>query len=117
MKLLFAADKGWSGLTDSKNFVTGLTLSQASTEKVFLLPFQNSLVLNNQAEIILSDAVGRNGVIHVINQILVPSHMQDIPLKKVFASHCHSQSRGFSTVTVRYINNPSHKKTSNTLQT
>uniref|UniRef100_A0A8C0ZCR6 Stabilin 2 n=1 Tax=Cyanistes caeruleus TaxID=156563 RepID=A0A8C0ZCR6_CYACU len=31
---------------------------------------QNSLVLNNKAEIILSDAVGTNGVIHVINQIL-----------------------------------------------
>ncbi|NWT09826.1 STAB2 protein, partial [Vireo altiloquus] len=33
---------------------------------------QNSLVLNNKAEIILSDAVGTNGVIHIINQILVP---------------------------------------------
>ncbi|NXV43294.1 STAB2 protein, partial [Uria aalge] len=33
---------------------------------------QNSLVLNNKAEVILSDAVGTNGVIHVINQILVP---------------------------------------------
>ncbi|NXT80548.1 STAB2 protein, partial [Zapornia atra] len=33
---------------------------------------QNSLVLNNNAEIIFSDAVGTNGVIHVINQILVP---------------------------------------------
>ncbi|XP_062347248.1 stabilin-2 isoform X1 [Cinclus cinclus] len=43
---------------------------------------QNSLVLNNKAEITLSDAVGTNGVIHVINQILVPSHMQDFPLKK-----------------------------------
>ncbi|RLW00187.1 hypothetical protein DV515_00009195 [Chloebia gouldiae] len=43
---------------------------------------QNSLVLNNKAEIVLSDAVGTNGVIHVINQILVPSHMQDFPLKK-----------------------------------
>uniref|UniRef100_A0A8C3R7U3 Stabilin 2 n=1 Tax=Cyanoderma ruficeps TaxID=181631 RepID=A0A8C3R7U3_9PASS len=47
---------------------------------------QNSLVLNNKAEIILSDAVGTNGVIHVINQILVPSHMQDFPLKKVCES-------------------------------
>ncbi|KFP52029.1 Stabilin-2, partial [Cathartes aura] len=65
---------------------------------------QNSLVLNNKAEIILSDAVGTNGVIHVINQILVPSHMQDFPLKKVCAAHCHCQPRGFSTGTVRYIN-------------
>uniref|UniRef100_A0A8U7M4K0 Stabilin 2 n=1 Tax=Corvus moneduloides TaxID=1196302 RepID=A0A8U7M4K0_CORMO len=31
---------------------------------------QNTLVLNNKAEVILSDAVGTNGVIHVINQIL-----------------------------------------------
>lgn len=52
---------------------------------MFLLPFQNSLVLNNKAEIIFRDAVGTNGVIHVINQILVPSHMQDFPLKKVCA--------------------------------
>ncbi|RMC03028.1 hypothetical protein DUI87_20221 [Hirundo rustica rustica] len=43
---------------------------------------QSSLVLNNKAEIILSDVVGTNGVIHVINQVLVPSHMQDFPLKK-----------------------------------
>ncbi|KAM9276323.1 stabilin-2 [Cariama cristata] len=43
---------------------------------------QNSLVLNNKAEIIFSDAVCTNGVIHVINQILVPPHMQDFPLKK-----------------------------------
>uniref|UniRef100_H0ZLX1 Stabilin 2 n=1 Tax=Taeniopygia guttata TaxID=59729 RepID=H0ZLX1_TAEGU len=48
---------------------------------------QNSLVLNNKAEIVLSDAVGTNGVIHVINQILVPSHMQDFPLKKVFTKN------------------------------
>uniref|UniRef100_A0A803XTH5 Stabilin 2 n=1 Tax=Meleagris gallopavo TaxID=9103 RepID=A0A803XTH5_MELGA len=40
---------------------------------------QNSLYLNNKAEIISSDTVGTNGVIHVINQILVPSHIQDFP--------------------------------------
>ncbi|NXG74562.1 STAB2 protein, partial [Baryphthengus martii] len=33
---------------------------------------QNSLVLNNNAEILLSDTIGTNGVIHIINQILVP---------------------------------------------
>jgi len=78
------------GLTVSKNLGTSLTLPQGSTENMFLLPFQNSLILNNKAEIILSDAVGTNGVIHVINQILVPSHMQDFPLKKVRAAHCRS---------------------------
>uniref|UniRef100_A0A672US94 Stabilin 2 n=1 Tax=Strigops habroptila TaxID=2489341 RepID=A0A672US94_STRHB len=72
---------------------------------------QNSLVLNNNAEIILSDAVGTNGVIHVINQILVPSRMQDFPLKKVCAAHCHSQPRGFSTKNnlLGLINDPIHK--------
>uniref|UniRef100_A0A663ECU0 Stabilin 2 n=1 Tax=Aquila chrysaetos chrysaetos TaxID=223781 RepID=A0A663ECU0_AQUCH len=72
---------------------------------------QNSLVLNNKAEIILRDAVGTNGVIHVINQILVPSHMQDFPLKKVCAAHCHSQPRGFSTKNnlLGLINDPIHK--------
>lgn len=78
--------------------------------QVFLLPFQNSVVLNNKAEIILHDAVGTNGVIHVINQILVPPRMQDFPPKKVCAVHCHSQPTGFSTVTVSYINHISHQK-------
>lgn len=87
----------------SKQFSISLTFPQGFTEKIFLLPFQNLLVLNNKAEIILSDAVGTNGVIHVINQILVPSHMQDFPLKKVCAAYHHSQPRGFPTVTVRYI--------------
>lgn len=77
---------------------------------MFLLPFQNSVVLNNKAEIILHDAVGTNGVIHVINQILVPPRMQDFPPKKVCAVHCHSQPTGFSTVTVSYINHISHQK-------
>lgn len=79
-------------------------------KKIFLLPFQNSLVLNNKAEIVLSDTVGTNGVIHVINQILVPSQMQDFPLKKVCAAYHHWQPRGFSTVTVRYINHISQEK-------
>uniref|UniRef100_A0A8C0BRM7 Stabilin 2 n=1 Tax=Buteo japonicus TaxID=224669 RepID=A0A8C0BRM7_9AVES len=72
---------------------------------------QNSLVLNNKAEIILRDAVGTNGVIHVINQILVPSHIQDFPLKKVCAAHCHSQPRAFSTKNnlLGLINDPIHK--------
>uniref|UniRef100_A0A8B9FQA7 Stabilin 2 n=1 Tax=Amazona collaria TaxID=241587 RepID=A0A8B9FQA7_9PSIT len=71
----------------------------------------SQLVLNNHAEIILSDAVGTNGVIHVINQILVPPHMQDFPLKKVCAAHCHSQPRRFSTKNnlLGLINDPIHK--------
>uniref|UniRef100_A0A8C5UMP2 Stabilin 2 n=1 Tax=Malurus cyaneus samueli TaxID=2593467 RepID=A0A8C5UMP2_9PASS len=53
--------------------VTNVTSLQG--DLIHLSYSQNSLVLNNKAEIILSDAVGTNGVIHVINQILVPSHM------------------------------------------
>uniref|UniRef100_A0A8C5IYW2 Stabilin 2 n=1 Tax=Junco hyemalis TaxID=40217 RepID=A0A8C5IYW2_JUNHY len=72
---------------------------------------QNSLVLNNKAEIVLSDTVGTNGVIHVINQILVPSQMQDFPLKKVCAAYHHCQPRGFSTKNnlLGLISDPIHK--------
>uniref|UniRef100_A0A8B9P306 Stabilin 2 n=1 Tax=Apteryx owenii TaxID=8824 RepID=A0A8B9P306_APTOW len=50
---------------------------------------QNSVYLNNKAEIIFSDAVGTNGVIHVINQVLVPSQIQEFPpgTKKVRTVH------------------------------
>uniref|UniRef100_A0A663LQ53 Stabilin 2 n=1 Tax=Athene cunicularia TaxID=194338 RepID=A0A663LQ53_ATHCN len=64
--------------------ITNITSLQG--DPIHISSSQNSLVLNNKAEIILSDAVGTNGVIHVINQILVPSHMQDFPLKKVCES-------------------------------
>ncbi|KAM6306913.1 LOW QUALITY PROTEIN: stabilin-2-like [Podargus strigoides] len=50
-------------------------------EAVVFEKHYNSLVLN-KAEIIFKDAAGTNGVIHIINQILVPSHLQDFPSKK-----------------------------------
>uniref|UniRef100_A0A8C3TSH7 Stabilin 2 n=1 Tax=Catharus ustulatus TaxID=91951 RepID=A0A8C3TSH7_CATUS len=89
--------------------ITNITSLQG--EQIHISYSQNSLVLNNKAEIILSDAVGTNGVIHVINQILVPSHMQDFSLKKVCAAYHHSQPRGFSTKNnlLGLINDPIHK--------
>ncbi|XP_019370885.1 PREDICTED: stabilin-2 isoform X2 [Gavialis gangeticus] len=58
---------------------------------------QNSLYLNNKAKIVSSDAVGTNGVIHVIDKMLVPQHIQQFPagesgtkresLKMVAAKH------------------------------
>ncbi|NXL35752.1 STAB2 protein, partial [Glaucidium brasilianum] len=50
--------------------ITNITSLQG--DPIHISYSQNSLILNNKAEIILSDAVGTNGVIHVINQILVP---------------------------------------------
>uniref|UniRef100_A0A8D2NCU3 Stabilin 2 n=1 Tax=Zonotrichia albicollis TaxID=44394 RepID=A0A8D2NCU3_ZONAL len=61
--------------------VTNITSLQG--DLIHISYSQNSVVLNNKAEIVLSDTVGTNGVIHVINQILVPSQMQDFPLRKV----------------------------------
>uniref|UniRef100_A0A803VDB2 Stabilin 2 n=1 Tax=Ficedula albicollis TaxID=59894 RepID=A0A803VDB2_FICAL len=89
--------------------ITNITSLQG--EQIHISYSQNSLVLNNKAEIILSDAVGTNGVIHVINQILVPSQMQDFPLKKVCAAYHHSQPRGFFTKNnlLGLINDPIHK--------
>uniref|UniRef100_A0A8C2SSE2 Stabilin 2 n=1 Tax=Coturnix japonica TaxID=93934 RepID=A0A8C2SSE2_COTJA len=71
---------------------------------------QNILYLNNKAEIISSDTVGTNGVIHVINQILVPSHIQDFPpgSKRVSAAHevfCMLQKNKL----LGLINDPIHK--------
>uniref|UniRef100_A0A8C0FEV3 Stabilin 2 n=1 Tax=Bubo bubo TaxID=30461 RepID=A0A8C0FEV3_BUBBB len=66
------------------NLKTITNITSLQGDPIHISYSQNSLVLNNKAEIILSDAVGTNGVIHVINQILVPSHMQDFPLKKVY---------------------------------
>uniref|UniRef100_A0A8C0IEQ5 Stabilin 2 n=1 Tax=Bubo bubo TaxID=30461 RepID=A0A8C0IEQ5_BUBBB len=93
------------------NLKTITNITSLQGDPIHISYSQNSLVLNNKAEIILSDAVGTNGVIHVINQILVPSHMQDFPLKKVCAAHCHSQHRGFSTKNnlLGLINDPIHK--------
>lgn len=99
----------WSGLIYQRNSASASFSYKVSQKKCFMLPFQNSLVLNNKAEIVLSDAVGTNGVIHVINQILVPSHMQDFLLKKVCVAYHYCKPRGFSTVTVRDINHISQQ--------
>ncbi|EMP23972.1 Stabilin-2 [Chelonia mydas] len=40
---------------------------------------QNSVYLNTKAKIIFSDTVSTNGVIHVIDKILLPQHMQEFP--------------------------------------
>uniref|UniRef100_A0A663MEX9 Stabilin 1 n=1 Tax=Athene cunicularia TaxID=194338 RepID=A0A663MEX9_ATHCN len=36
---------------------------------------QNSIYLNEEAKVVLSDIIGMNGVIHFINQILIPSDL------------------------------------------
>uniref|UniRef100_A0A674K483 Stabilin 2 n=1 Tax=Terrapene triunguis TaxID=2587831 RepID=A0A674K483_9SAUR len=43
---------------------------------------QNSVYLNTKAKIISSDTVSTNGVIHIIDKILLPQHMQDFPKKE-----------------------------------
>ncbi|XP_073179767.1 stabilin-2 [Lepidochelys kempii] len=40
---------------------------------------QNSVYLNTKAKIIFSDTVSTNGVIHLIDKILLPQHMQEFP--------------------------------------
>uniref|UniRef100_A0A8B9GIG8 Stabilin 1 n=1 Tax=Amazona collaria TaxID=241587 RepID=A0A8B9GIG8_9PSIT len=39
---------------------------------------QNSIYLNEEAKVVVSDIVGMNGVIHFINKILIPSDLQNI---------------------------------------
>jgi len=36
---------------------------------------QNSIYLNDEAKVVMSDIVGVNGVIHFINKILIPSDL------------------------------------------
>lgn len=38
---------------------------------------QNSIYLNGEAEVVMGDIVGMNGVIHFINKILIPSDLVD----------------------------------------
>uniref|UniRef100_A0A8C3K0V4 Stabilin 2 n=1 Tax=Calidris pygmaea TaxID=425635 RepID=A0A8C3K0V4_9CHAR len=94
-----------------KDLTTVTNITSLQGDPIHISYSQNSLVLNNKAEVIFSDVVGTNGVIHVINQILVPSHIQDYPLKKVCVLHCHGQPRGFSTKNNLFglINNPIHQ--------
>ncbi|XP_013802934.1 stabilin-2 isoform X1 [Apteryx mantelli] len=79
---------------------------------------QNSVYLNNKAEIIFSDAVGTNGVIHVINQVLVPSQIQEFPpgtkkesLKMVAAKHGYILFSNLleNNHLLSLINDPIHK--------
>uniref|UniRef100_A0A8B9D5B9 Stabilin 2 n=1 Tax=Anser cygnoides TaxID=8845 RepID=A0A8B9D5B9_ANSCY len=76
------------------NLKTVRNVTSLHGDQIQITYSQNSVYLNNKAEIIFSDAVGTNGVIHIINQILVPSHIQDFPpgpkkesLKMVAAKH------------------------------
>lgn len=38
---------------------------------------QNSIYLNEEAKLVVSDIIGVNGVIHFINKILIPSDLVD----------------------------------------
>lgn len=38
---------------------------------------QNSIYLNEEAKVVMSDIIGVNGVIHFINKILIPSDLVD----------------------------------------
>lgn len=38
---------------------------------------QNSIYLNEEAKVVVSDIIGVNGVIHFINKILIPSDLVD----------------------------------------
>lgn len=38
---------------------------------------QNSIYLNEEAKVVVSDIVGMNGVLHFINKILIPSDLVD----------------------------------------
>ncbi|NWZ21601.1 STAB2 protein, partial [Asarcornis scutulata] len=54
------------------NLKTVRNVTSLHGDQIQITYSQNSVYLNNKAEIIFSDVVGTNGVIHIINQILVP---------------------------------------------
>lgn len=61
---------------------------------------QNSIYLNGEAEVVTSDIVGVNGVIHFINKILIPSDLVDrnISLK---ISQASLKERALTSATVK----------------
>uniref|UniRef100_A0A8C3BNF0 Stabilin 1 n=1 Tax=Cairina moschata TaxID=8855 RepID=A0A8C3BNF0_CAIMO len=53
------------------------SLTSLSGHKITITEKENSIYLNGEAEVVTSDIVGVNGVIHFINKILIPSDLVD----------------------------------------
>uniref|UniRef100_A0A8C8E5F1 Stabilin 1 n=1 Tax=Otus sunia TaxID=257818 RepID=A0A8C8E5F1_9STRI len=55
------------------------SLTSLSGHNIKITVKENSIYLNEEAKVVASDIIGMNGVIHFINQILIPSqiHQQD----------------------------------------
>uniref|UniRef100_A0A8B9CVC7 Stabilin 1 n=1 Tax=Anser brachyrhynchus TaxID=132585 RepID=A0A8B9CVC7_9AVES len=53
------------------------SLTSLSGHKIKITEKENSIYLNGEAEVVMGDIVGVNGVIHFINKILIPSDLVD----------------------------------------
>uniref|UniRef100_A0A8C3XJ35 Stabilin 2 n=1 Tax=Chelydra serpentina TaxID=8475 RepID=A0A8C3XJ35_CHESE len=74
---------------------------------------QNSVYLNTKAKIIFSDTVSTNGVIHIIDKILLPQHMQEFPKGESGIERVQKKPLVFSMLQnaglMSVINDPLHK--------
>uniref|UniRef100_A0A663EVS1 Stabilin 1 n=1 Tax=Aquila chrysaetos chrysaetos TaxID=223781 RepID=A0A663EVS1_AQUCH len=53
------------------------SLTSLSGHKIKITAKENSIYLNEEAKVVVSDIIGVNGVIHFINKILIPSDLVD----------------------------------------
>ncbi|PKU35306.1 stabilihypothetical protein [Limosa lapponica baueri] len=53
------------------------SLTSLSGHKIKITVKENSIYLNEEAEVVVSDIIGVNGIIHFINKILIPSDLVD----------------------------------------
>ncbi|XP_010146410.1 PREDICTED: stabilin-1, partial [Eurypyga helias] len=61
----------------SSDLETQESLTSLSGHKIKITAKENSIYLNEEAKVVVSDIIGVNGVIHIIDKILVPSDLVD----------------------------------------
>ncbi|XP_053114317.1 stabilin-2 isoform X2 [Hemicordylus capensis] len=103
------------------DLILGKTVTTLQGEQLKITFSQNSVFLNGKAKILNSDIITTNGVIHIIDTVLIPQKMQDFPpgapyskreiLKNVAAKNGYSM---FSSLLERtglmtLINDPLHQ--------
>ncbi|XP_043943785.1 stabilin-2 [Protopterus annectens] len=77
---------------------------------------QNSLFLNGKAKIIASDYITTNGIIHIIDKVLVPPNLKDVPSKNLDNFTKVAENNGYMVISklfqdadlLKEITNPLH---------
>ncbi|XP_053932500.1 stabilin-1 isoform X1 [Cuculus canorus] len=95
------------------------SLTSLSGHKIKITVKENSIYLNEEAKVVVSDIIGVNGVIHFINEILIPSDLGDRNISQISRQNITEAAEAFGysiyskllqdTELLPLINDPLHR--------